>query len=393
MVFLFFILIRHADYDKTVPRISNTDSPKYCTFGSAQKIGAVQPFTFVDHGQNKDVSLLLCLPSPAVSLGSGSCSVLSCPVLPAAADTVVQAKGRQACALIQLSHKTSPSITAAYRRLFSATAPTAQHRLHRFFRPVVAMSGPPSASMPPPSSSSSGAIVPSQAPSGEALQQLLAQTQQRQAELLHHQQTNAVVAAAPTLPLATASSATVHPPPIPPAPASAVLPSSSSVPPPAVDPALQRLPIRAYLDQTVVPLLLDGACVRACVHAFGDGVLGLDCVCWCPKPVCAFHWFLRQCVVGLRDETSRSEMCAPTGLVYFPGGCHGRQHGLRRNYSLPLSLPSLSLSLSLSLSRSSYQSFIQFSSHELSIFRHLLFFLLLPFHCFVCLFCGVCEFL
>ena len=27
---------------------------------------------------------------------------------------------------------------------------------------------------------------------------------------------------------------------------------------PAVDPSLQRLPIRAYLDQTVVPILLDG---------------------------------------------------------------------------------------------------------------------------------------
>jgi protein dpy-30 len=27
------------------------------------------------------------------------------------------------------------------------------------------------------------------------------------------------------------------------------------------DPQLQRLPIRAYLDQTVVPILLDGTCI------------------------------------------------------------------------------------------------------------------------------------
>lgn len=87
---------------------------------------------------------------------------------------------------------------------------------------------------------------PPQPPGPEAIQQLLMQNQHRQAQLANQ-----------NLPVAPSSSAV--PPGLPPPAPTAV---QSSAPQPAATSAaadpLKRLPIRAYLDQTVVPILLDG---------------------------------------------------------------------------------------------------------------------------------------
>jgi hypothetical protein len=88
---------------------------------------------------------------------------------------------------------------------------------------------------------------PAAPPGPEALQQMLVQNQHRQAQLAHQ-----------NLPVAPSSSSAAAAAPGVQAPAPAAV--LSSAPAAAADP-LKRLPIRAYLDQTVVPILLDGAFV------------------------------------------------------------------------------------------------------------------------------------
>jgi hypothetical protein len=71
------------------------------------------------------------------------------------------------------------------------------------------------------------------------------------------------------------------------------LPVAQPVAPPVpVDPQLQRLPIRAYLDQTVVPILLDGACspcMCVCVCVF----LRIECSIENPFPASQLLFSLR----------------------------------------------------------------------------------------------------
>jgi hypothetical protein len=121
-----------------------------------------------------------------------------------------------------------------------------------------------SAGVPPDAASSAPMLQQPPAPPGpEALQQLLVQNQHRQAQLAHQ-----------TLPVAPSSSSAAAAPAVQP-PAPTAVPSSA--PAAAADP-LKRLPIRAYLDQTVVPILLDGT-LRALSSWFVSDC-GLCVVCY-----------------------------------------------------------------------------------------------------------------
>jgi hypothetical protein len=74
------------------------------------------------------------------------------------------------------------------------------------------------------------------------LQQMIQSTQQRQQILQQPPPPGAQAVPPPVVNVAPVAPPQVQAPPKP----------------PQVDPSLQRVPIRAYLDQTVVPILLDG---------------------------------------------------------------------------------------------------------------------------------------
>jgi protein dpy-30 len=107
------------------------------------------------------------------------------------------------------------------------------------------------------------------------LQQVILQNQQRQAELLQHPPHPGAVPSSGGPPAALPQPPHQQPPPnVPPA---AAVPSSSSAQQSQND-ALKRLPIRAYLDQTVVPILLNGKLDG--VGADSSSPLGSDSVWW-----------------------------------------------------------------------------------------------------------------
>ena len=83
-------------------------------------------------------------------------------------------------------------------------------------------------------------------PPGAAPANLTVQQMQQMQQMMQQQQQQQMAAANPAVPQAPTSSQ---------APAAAPVPSAAASQPPQ---DLGNLPIRAYLDQTVVPILLDG---------------------------------------------------------------------------------------------------------------------------------------